>query len=66
MINYFLNEHSNYGNGFNNNEYQMQDFKLVDGYVRATGHVFCGPECAATNENLVIKYIDNTLIVIPE
>ena len=66
MIRYFLNEHSNFENGFNNNEYQMQDFKLVDGYVRATGHVFCGLECDATDKNLVIKYIDNTLIVIPE
>lgn len=66
MIRYFLNEHSNFGNGFNDNEYQMQDFKLVDGYVRATGHVFCGLDCNIINENLVIKYIDNTLIVIPE
>lgn len=52
--------------GFNNNEYQMHNFKLTDGYIKTSGHIFCGLECDTTDKNLVIKYIDNTLIVIPE
>ena len=47
----------------NNNEYQIGDFKIVDGYLHASGHIFCGPEGNCPDKDLLIKYIDNTLIV---
>lgn len=47
----------------NDNGYQMHGFKIVDGYLHATGHIFCGLECDNSDKELVIKYIDNTLIV---
>ncbi len=47
----------------NDNGYQMHGFKIVDGYLHATGHIFCGLECDISDKELVIKYIDNTLIV---
>ena len=51
--------------GINNNEYQMHDFKLVDGYLHASGHIFCGLDGDCPDKDLIIKYIDNTLIVVP-
>lgn len=51
--------------GTNDNEYQMHDFKLVDGYLHASGHFFCGLDGNCTDKDLIIKYIDNTLIVVP-
>ena len=47
----------------NNNEYQIGDFKIVDGYLHASGHIFCGLEGNCPDKDLLIKYIDNTLIV---
>ena len=46
----------------------MKNFKLVDGYLHATGSQFCfdtpdydDKDCGS--KDLIIKYIDNTLIV---
>ena len=47
----------------NNNEYQMNSFKVVDGYLYAKGHVFEGVDAGSKDKDLLIKYIDNTLIV---
>lgn len=49
----------------NNNDNQMADFKLVDGYLHATGGVAYddGNEMVVKSKDLFIKYIDNTLIV---
>ncbi len=61
----------------NNNGYQIDDasFKIVNGYLHAMGAPFCGvdgPDENASKEekekckdhDLLIKYIDNTLIVV--
>ena len=48
----------------NNNEYQMNSFKIVDGYLHASGHIFCGLDGDCPDKDLLIKYIDNTLIVV--
>ena len=47
----------------NNNQYQMHNFKIVDGYLHASGHIFCGLDGNCPDKDLLIKYIDNTLIV---
>lgn len=54
----------------NNNSYNISDesFKIVNGYLHGTGSIPCGdsekdPECRS--KDLIIKYIDNTLIVTP-
>lgn len=47
----------------NNNSYQMMDFRINDGYLHASGHIFCGLDGDCPNKDLIIKYIDNTLIV---
>ena len=64
MIEYAIGEKDN-GIIPNNNEYQMHDFKLVDGYLHASGHIFCGLDGNCPDKDLIIKYIDNTLIVVP-
>lgn len=43
--------------GINNNRYQMHDFKIVNGYLHAKSTNY-------DSEDLIIKYIDNTLIVV--
>lgn len=47
----------------NDNGYQMHDFRIEDGYLHATGHVFLGLVDDNPDKDLLIKYIDNTLIV---
>ena len=47
----------------NGNGYQMHDFKIVDGYIHATGHVFRGLVDDNPDKDLIIKFLDNTLIV---
>ena len=47
----------------NDNGYQMHDFRIEDGYLHATGHVFRGLVDDNPDKDLLIKYIDNTLIV---
>ena len=49
----------------NNNEAQMQDFKIVNGELHATGGVphSDGYEMVIDNNDLLIKFTDNTLIV---
>ncbi len=49
--------------GEKNGEYQMHDFKIVDGYLHASGHVFCGLDGDCPDKDLLIKFIDNALIV---
>ena len=61
-INYAINE-----NGaeitVSDSQYLLHDFKIKNGYLHADGYVFCGIDCPATAKDLLIKYIDNTLIV---
>ena len=49
----------------NHNGCQMDNFKIVDGYLHATGGkpVFNGMDFDIAENDLLIKYIDNTLIV---
>jgi len=49
--------------GINNDDYQMNNFRIEDGYLYAEGHVFCGLDEECSDKKLIIKYIDNTLIV---
>ena len=51
--------------GINNNQYQMHDFKIVDGYLHATGDTISHLDNNWQDKDLLIKYIDNTLIVVP-
>lgn len=53
----------------NNNGFSLSNFKLVDGYVHATGHLIAGFD-NFTNNNVVVKYNVDTfgtlnLVVIP-
>ncbi len=53
----------------NNNGFSLSNFKLVDGYVHATGHLMAGFD-NFTNNNVVVKYNVDTfgtlnLVVIP-
>jgi len=50
----------------NNNGAQMRNFKIADGYLHAVGGVpeFNGYELDVVEHDLLIKYIDNTLIVV--
>ena len=48
--------------GINNNGYAMEKFKIVDGYLHATGSTEIGFE-ENDIKDLLIKYMDNTLIV---
>ena len=51
----------------NNNYWQFDSLKLKDGYIHATGMMDCfdGSTKCKDNVDLIIKYIDNTLIVTP-
>ena len=51
--------------GINNGGYTMQDFKVVDGYLHATGGIpySNGYDLDVDMKDLLIKFIDNTLIV---
>ncbi len=49
----------------NNNGAQMRNFKIADGYLHAVGGVpeVNGYELDVVEHDLLIKYIDNTLII---
>ena len=51
--------------GVNNGGYTMQDFKVVNGYLHATGGIpyESGYDLDVDMKDLLIKFIDNTLIV---
>lgn len=51
----------------NNNNSQMENFKMIDGYLHAYGgEIYSGEYDLGIKEgDLIIKYIDNTLIVTP-
>lgn len=51
----------------NNNYWQFDTFKIKDGHLHATGMMDCfdGSKNCKDNVDLIIKYIDNTLIVTP-
>lgn len=51
--------------GVNDNGYLINDdsFKIVDKYLHASGGAWCGMECELPSKDLLIKFIDNTLIV---
>lgn len=51
--------------GINNNEYTMYNFKIVDGYLHAHGGKIYdnGLDLSVEDKDLLIKFIDNTLIV---
>ena len=43
----------------------FHDIKLSDGYIHTSGHIFCGLNGNCPDKDLIIKFIDNTIIVIP-
>ena len=49
----------------NDNDSQMDNFRIVDGYLRADGGAVQsgGQEISWKEENLIIKFIDNKLVV---
>ena len=50
----------------NNNNSQMDNFRLVNGYLHADGgEVYYDQDLGIKEEDLIIKFIDNTLIVVP-
>ena len=51
---------------FNDNKYQMQDIKLVDGNLEASGHIFCGLDGDCPDKKLQIKYENNAITVLPK
>lgn len=51
---------------YNDNDYQMHDFKIVDGSVYASGHIFCELDGDCPDKELVIKFENNTVDVIPK
>lgn len=53
------------GDNCDENRYQMHDFKLVDGNIEASGHVFCGLDGDCPDKKLVINYSNNTITVKP-
>ena len=57
----------NYSMVANNNDWQFENFKVKNGYLHATGmkNCFDGSKNCKENVDLIIKYIDNTLIVTP-
>lgn len=61
MIAYVVNENGEVV--VNNNEYQMNSFKILDGNLHASGHIFCGLDGYCPDQDLLIKYENNTLIV---
>ena len=50
----------------NDNKYQMQDIKLVDGNLEASGHIFCGLDGDCPDKELQIKYENNIITVLPK
>jgi len=60
LINYALSEKGEVG--ISSNYCSMSNFKIVDGYLHATGGTEIGFE-EWEEKDLLIKYIDNTLIV---
>ena len=50
----------------NDNKYQMQDIKNVDGTIVARGHIFCGLDGDCPDKELLIKYENNTITVLPK
>jgi hypothetical protein len=50
---------------FNSNNCQMRDFKIIDNHLHATGGkpYYDGRDLILDGHDLLIKYIDNTLIV---
>ena len=48
----------------NNNQFQLHDFSVVNGYLHATGYVFCDVDCPTKAEDVLIKYANNTLNVV--
>ena len=55
----------------NYNGYFADDFKIVSGYLHASGSIFCADEengvvsDECKGKDLLVKYANNTLIVIP-
>ena len=50
----------------NDNKYQMQDIKNVDGTIVARGHIFCGLDGDCPDIELLVKYENNTITVLPK
>lgn len=63
MIDYAIDKNG-YEIVVNNNQYQVHGFNIVNGYLHTKGHIFCGLGGNCPDKDLLIKYIDNTLIVI--
>lgn len=49
----------------NDNDYQMMNFKLNNGYLQASGHIFCGLDGDCPDKDLIIKLEGNVLTVEP-
>lgn len=49
----------------NDNDYQMMNFKLNNGYLHASGHIFCGLDGDCPDKDLIIKLEGNVLTVEP-
>ena len=62
-ISYAISDKGNLG--INNNDCQMDNFKLKNGYIYAEGGavILDGPEIGWNEGNVIIKLINNTLIV---
>ena len=62
-IMYAIDEQGKIGVG--SDDYTMENFKVVDGYLHATGGkiVFGGLDLGVDMKDLLIKYIDNNLII---
>ena len=46
--------------------YQIHDLKIVDDNLQASGHVFCGLDGDCQDIDLILKYENNTITVLPK
>lgn len=51
--------------GEDTRQYQIHDLKIVDGILHTSGHVFCGLDVECIDKDLIIKYENNKITVIP-
>lgn len=48
---------------FEDNDYQVHDFKIIDGNLETSGHIFCGLDGDCPDKELIINYVDNSITV---